>query len=65
MRLRGLGDDELLVLANLASHDVDVDVPDGWEGSEVLLASGPSRPGMPAGHLGPWEARVHRRTRTR
>ena len=46
------------------SHDVGVDVPDGWESSEVLLASGP----VPTRYAGrpPWpvEARVHRRTRT-
>ncbi len=59
--VRRLRDDELLVLANLASHDVDVELPRGWEGSQVLLASGPSDVGMPAAHLGPWEARVHHR----
>jgi oligo-1,6-glucosidase len=63
--LRRLDDEELLVLANLASHAVDVEVPPGWEVSDVLLASGPSSRGMPVGHLGPWAARVHRRTRPR
>jgi oligo-1,6-glucosidase len=64
---RRLDDDELLVLANLSSAPVAVDLPGEWAGAPVLLGSG-----MPFGegdalsdrewgHLQPWEARVHRR----
>lgn len=61
------GRDELLVLANLGSAAVTVDVPEGWEGSSLLLGSGmppaSAADGSPRalGELGPWEARVHRR----
>ncbi len=58
---RGPGE-ALLVLANLSSQPAEADLPEGWEGSDVVLSSGPARPGTPVGFLGPWEARVHHRT---
>jgi oligo-1,6-glucosidase len=61
--LRRLGADELLVLANLGDEEVSVELPAGWDDADVVLVSGPSRPGMPVGRLGAWESRVHRRTR--
>ena len=45
---------ELLVVANLSDDAVDVELPEGWEGSETVLASAPgeatvtARTGMPA-----------------
>ena len=45
---------ELLVVANLSDDAVDVELPEGWEGSEIVLASAPgeatvaARTGMPA-----------------
>ncbi|CAN5122080.1 alpha-glucosidase [soil metagenome] len=38
--LRRLDDVELLVLANLSGQQVEVDVPDGWDGAKVLLYDG-------------------------
>jgi oligo-1,6-glucosidase len=58
----------LLVLANLASSDADLEVPDGagWVGAEVLVASGssaePKGPGADGRwHAAPWDALVLRR----
>jgi oligo-1,6-glucosidase len=63
-------DEELLVAANLSSEPVEVDLPDGWDDAEVLVASGTEEPGipggssgMPLGHLAPWAAWVRRRPR--
>ncbi|WP_328890335.1 alpha-glucosidase [Streptomyces sp. NBC_00316] len=54
---------ELLVLANISGESVQVAVPDGWAGTETLLANVAAVEPLPARHtLQPWEARVHRRT---
>ncbi|MGD6755792.1 glycoside hydrolase family 13 protein [Streptomyces sp. BH105] len=56
---------ELLVLANFSTHDLTVDLPDGWTGTDVVIANVPATRPLTARHtLQPWEARVHRR-RTR
>ncbi|WP_406465081.1 alpha-glucosidase [Streptomyces sp. NBC_00111] len=53
---------ELLVLANFSGADLTVDLPDGWEHSETLIANVPASTPLTAPHtLQPWEARVHRR----
>ncbi|MFJ4877137.1 alpha-glucosidase [Streptomyces sp. NPDC088745] len=54
---------ELLVLANFGATDLTVDLPEGWEQSPTLLTNvpGDALRGAPD-VLGPWEARVHRRT---
>jgi oligo-1,6-glucosidase len=57
--IRRLDDDELLVIANLSSQAVEVSIPAGWDDSDVVVVSG-ALDGTPAGHLAPWEARVHR-----
>jgi oligo-1,6-glucosidase len=57
--LRRLGDVQLLVLANLSGQPVEVDVPTGWDGAEVVLDDGCVSDRL--GALGPWESRVHRR----
>ena len=57
--LRRLDDVELLVLANLSGEAVEVDVPAGWDGAEVVLDDGAVSDRL--GALEPWEARVHRR----
>ncbi|MCY7365757.1 MAG: alpha-glucosidase [Frankiaceae bacterium] len=56
---RRLEEVELLVLANLSGEPVEVDVPPGWQGSEVVLDDG--RVSDRLGALAPWESRVHRR----
>ena len=57
--------DALLVVANLSGEGVEVGLPDGWDGAEVVIASGdPAASGMPPAHLGvlgPWQAWVRRR----
>ncbi|MFF9813526.1 alpha-glucosidase [Streptomyces sp. NPDC014006] len=54
---------ELLVLANFTGCSVPVTVPDGWQGTELLLANIPMAAPLTTHHtLLPWEARVHRRT---
>lgn len=55
------GSTTLLVAGNFTGETVDVALPDGWEGAELVLGNGPSAP-APAGRLvlAPWEARVHR-----
>ena len=56
---RRLGSEALLVVANLGSEPAQVELPDSWADSTVLLASGmPSAP-LPWGRLAPWEARIH------
>jgi oligo-1,6-glucosidase len=57
---RRLDAEELLVIANLSSQTVEVGLPAGWDDSDAVVVSG-ALDGMPAGHLAPWEARVHRR----
>jgi oligo-1,6-glucosidase len=61
---RGEGE-ELLVVANLSGEGVEVGLPGGWDGAEVVIASAdPADPGMPPAHLGvlgPWQAWVRRR----
>lgn len=53
---------ELLVLANFGASDLTVDLPEGWEDSETLLANVPASPALgPRRTLRAWEARVHRR----
>jgi oligo-1,6-glucosidase len=53
---------ELLVLANFGAADLTVDLPDGWEGSDTLIANLPAAsPLTRTCTLRPWEARVHRR----
>ena len=65
---RRLAGDALLVLANLGSESVTVDLPDPiareFASAAIVLGSGMPR-GGPTGlaHLAPWEARVHRRRR--
>ncbi len=64
---RRLGDVELLVLGNFSDRRVAVDLPDAaaWARAEVLIADGRPAADVAGGvlSLGPWEARVHRRTR--
>ncbi|MFD0393217.1 DUF3459 domain-containing protein [Streptomyces nogalater] len=56
---------ELLVLANFSGTDLTVDLPDGWEHSETLIANVPATSPLTQPHtLQPWEARVHRRRTT-
>ncbi|WP_405400538.1 alpha-glucosidase [Streptomyces microflavus] len=57
------GSTELLAAGNFTGETVAVDMPDGWEGAELVLGNGPSASAA-AGRLvlAPWEARVHRRT---
>jgi oligo-1,6-glucosidase len=56
---------ELLVLANFGGSDLTVDLPEGWEGSEKLIANVPAPAPLATRHtLQPWEARVHRRRRS-
>ncbi|MFC8284016.1 glycoside hydrolase family 13 protein [Streptomyces cyaneofuscatus] len=51
----------LLVAGNFTGETVDVALPDGWEGAELVLGNGPSVPAPPGRLvLAPWEARVHR-----
>jgi glycosidase len=57
---RRLDDDELLVIANLSSQTAEARLPAGWDDSDAVVVSG-ALDGTPAGHLAPWEARVHRR----
>ncbi|MEU3525887.1 alpha-glucosidase [Streptomyces sp. NPDC038707] len=53
---------ELLVLANFSAGDLTVHLPDGWEGTELLIANVPATPPLTSPHtLQPWEARAHRR----
>jgi oligo-1,6-glucosidase len=53
---------ELLVLANFGADDLTIDLPDGWEGTETLIANVPATSPLTSPHtLQPWEARVHRR----
>jgi oligo-1,6-glucosidase len=53
----------LLVAGNFSGETVTADLPDGWEGAELVLGNGPSAPAVPGRLvLAPWEARVHRRT---
>ncbi|WP_326657369.1 alpha-glucosidase [Streptomyces sp. NBC_00385] len=53
---------ELLVLANFSGADLTIDLPDGWEHSETLIANMSATTPLTAPHtLQPWEARVHRR----
>ncbi|MFW6691167.1 glycoside hydrolase family 13 protein [Streptomyces sp. MAR4 CNX-425] len=55
---------ELLVLANWAGKVTPLTVPEGWAGTEVILANVPDAGPLAHRHtLHPWEARVHRRTR--
>ena len=58
---RGAGE-ELLVVANLCGDAVEVELPSGWEGADVVISSGgPDGAGMPPAHLGvlaPWQAWV-------
>jgi oligo-1,6-glucosidase len=62
---RRLGEVELLVLGNFSSDPVLADVPDAaaWSQAELLLANAPVAPASGLA-LGPWEARVYRRTRS-
>jgi len=55
------GSTELLVAGNFTGETVAVDMPDGWEGAELVLGNGPSPSATPGRLvLAPWEARVHR-----
>ncbi|MFJ5656345.1 alpha-glucosidase [Streptomyces microflavus] len=57
------GSTELLAVGNFTGETVTVDMPDGWEGAELVLGNGPSASAAPGRLvLAPWEARVHRRT---
>ncbi len=63
--VRRLDGEQLLVLANCSSSPTTFDLPDAaaWQGAEVLLQSGDVGPGDGEGWvLGPWEARVLRRS---
>jgi oligo-1,6-glucosidase len=62
--LRRGGEAELLVAANLSADDVAVDlpVPDGWSGAEVVVANLPDPPGVTDLVLRPWESVVWRRS---
>ncbi|MCE7079467.1 alpha-glucosidase [Streptomyces sp. ST2-7A] len=56
------GGTELLVLANFTDREVELEVPEGWTGTEEVIANVPCR--GPLGDrcvLTPREARVHRR----
>ncbi|GGR58668.1 alpha-glucosidase [Streptomyces griseomycini] len=54
---------ELLVLANFSGAGLTVDLPHGWEHSDILIANIPATAPLTSPHtLQPWEARVHRRT---
>jgi oligo-1,6-glucosidase len=56
---RALGDTELLVVANFSSDPATAAIA-GWAGAELLITNGDP---APAGlELGPWEARVYRRS---
>lgn len=60
---RRLGDEALLVVANLGSEPVTVPLPAAFAEAPVILASGMPSPDSRAwGELAPWEARVHLRT---
>jgi len=62
---RSHGDVELLVLANVSSDPVRVDLPDAsaWAGAQVLVPNyPPPEQGEDPWQLRPWEARVLRRT---
>jgi oligo-1,6-glucosidase len=56
------GATELLVLGNFSGAAVTVDVPEGWDGAELVLGNveTPAPVGAQVA-LQPWEARVHRR----
>lgn len=59
---RRLGDEALLVVANLGSELVTVPLPQSFAAARVIVASGMPSPDSRAwGELGPWEARVHHR----
>jgi oligo-1,6-glucosidase len=58
---RALGAVELLVLGNLSGAAATVELPAGWAGAALVLSNAP--PPQDPATLGPWEARVHRRTR--
>ncbi len=63
---RRLDDVELLVIGNFSAQPVTCEVPDAgaWAAADVLIGNGPSPPaGAGELRLGPWEARVHRRSR--
>ena len=64
---RRLDDVELLVLCNVSGETVRLDLPDAgaWTGTEIVLTNSPHG-GTSGGEtrLGPWETRVHRRTRS-
>lgn len=57
-------DTELLVLGNFTGGVVTAEIPDAecWAEAELLLANHPAGPGTKPLELGPWEARVYRRT---
>jgi oligo-1,6-glucosidase len=60
------GDDaELLVVANLSDHEVDVDLPvaPSWASAEVVVATMASHPPPPVFALGPWDSILYRRRR--
>jgi len=59
---RSLGDEQLLVLANLGEVPEAVDL-DGWESAELLLGNLRAGEASEPGVLLPWEARVLRRGR--
>ncbi|MET9668853.1 alpha-glucosidase [Streptomyces sp. NPDC006475] len=67
---RRYGGTVLLVIANLSSERSAVPLPDGWQDAELVLGNVPACEATdaadpaPPGHavLGPWEARIHRRT---
>jgi oligo-1,6-glucosidase len=54
------GDTELLVIANFSADPVTPDVDPEWAEAEVVIGT----PGDGLA-LGPWEARVYRRSRIR
>lgn len=68
--IRRYGGTVLLVVANLSSERSAVPLPDGWQDAELVLGNVPAGEATdaadpaPPGHavLGPWEARIHRRT---
>jgi oligo-1,6-glucosidase len=56
---RALGDTELLVVANFSGEAATAQIH-GWAGAELVITNGDP---APAGlELGPWEARVYRRS---
>jgi oligo-1,6-glucosidase len=61
---RRLGEVELLVLANVSPETVTPELPGAhaWAGSQLLIGTLPDGARAPGTALGPWEARVHRRT---